>query len=70
MLKFQILFGAFLFLQAKVSAQTENCPDSRYLTWTRWFDRDDPSFTGDYETLNDLRKEGNTICPNPIATEC
>ena len=36
----------------------------------RWFDRDDPSFTGDYETLNDLRKEGNTICPNPIATEC
>ncbi|XP_059807593.1 uncharacterized protein si:dkey-205h13.2 [Hypanus sabinus] len=37
---------------------------------TRWFDRDDPTGRGDFETLTDLRKENpNEICSNPIACE-
>jgi hypothetical protein len=34
--------------------------------WTPWFDRDDPSVTGDYEGLADLIKEGNDICAKPV----
>nr|XP_043891842.1 mucin-5AC-like isoform X6 [Solea senegalensis] len=35
--------------------------------WTQWFDRDNPSATGDWETLKDLRKEyPGKICDNPI----
>ena len=38
--------------------------------WTRYFDRDNPSGNGDYETLHDLRREyPNQICPNPIAVD-
>ncbi|XP_073349348.1 uncharacterized protein [Pagrus major] len=34
--------------------------------WTDWFDRDDPTGTGDWETLYDLRKENpGKICPKP-----
>uniref|UniRef100_A0A8C6SRU7 WxxW domain-containing protein n=1 Tax=Neogobius melanostomus TaxID=47308 RepID=A0A8C6SRU7_9GOBI len=34
--------------------------------WTDWFDRDDPSGTGDYETLNHLQKEyPGKICKKP-----
>ncbi|XP_060115263.1 uncharacterized protein LOC132587077 [Heteronotia binoei] len=37
---------------------------------TRWFDRDDPSGKGDYETLPDLRKEyPDEICPYPLSIE-
>lgn len=32
--------------------------------WTPWFDRDDPSVTGDYEGLADLIKEGMIFVPN------
>lgn len=38
--------------------------------WTAWFDRDDTSGYGDYETLIDLRKEGKLICPKPVTVEC
>ncbi|XP_077396782.1 uncharacterized protein LOC144033004 isoform X2 [Festucalex cinctus] len=38
--------------------------------WTRWLDRDDPSGTGDYETLSDLHKENpGKICEHPIKIE-
>ncbi|KAL3979666.1 cell division cycle 14 [Sarotherodon galilaeus] len=38
--------------------------------WTEWFDRDDPSATGDWETLCKLRKENpGKICPTPAAIE-
>uniref|UniRef100_A0A3P9K1Z7 WxxW domain-containing protein n=1 Tax=Oryzias latipes TaxID=8090 RepID=A0A3P9K1Z7_ORYLA len=38
--------------------------------WTQWFDRDDPSGTGDWETLSDLLKQyPNEICPNPVDIE-
>ncbi|XP_062821910.1 uncharacterized protein LOC134294504 [Anolis carolinensis] len=37
---------------------------------TRWFDRDDPSGVGDFETTVDLRKEyPGQICSNPIEIE-
>ncbi|XP_078146134.1 uncharacterized protein LOC139927897 isoform X2 [Centroberyx gerrardi] len=35
--------------------------------WTDWFDRDDPSGTGDWETLSSLRSENpGKICSNPV----
>ncbi|KAM8725847.1 cartilage intermediate layer protein 2-like [Acanthopagrus schlegelii] len=38
--------------------------------WTGWFDRDDPSGTGDWETLSDLRRENpGKICPEPGSME-
>lgn len=38
--------------------------------WTDWFDRDDPSGTGDWEVLYNLRKENpGKICPKPIDIE-
>ena len=38
--------------------------------WTDWFDRDDPSRTGDWETLLNLRWENKqAICPKPMGIE-
>ncbi|XP_061684425.1 mucin-5AC-like isoform X2 [Syngnathoides biaculeatus] len=38
--------------------------------WTPWFDRDNPSGTGDYETLADLLKENpGKVCEHPIEIE-
>ncbi|XP_046887758.1 cartilage intermediate layer protein 1-like isoform X2 [Hypomesus transpacificus] len=38
--------------------------------WTKWYDRDDPSGTGDWESLSDLRRENRgEICARPIAIE-
>ncbi|KAK7882739.1 hypothetical protein WMY93_028913 [Mugilogobius chulae] len=38
--------------------------------WTSWFDRDNPSGTGDWETLVYLRKENpGKICGKPLAIE-
>ena len=38
--------------------------------WTKWYDRDNPSGTGDWEPLSDLRNENpGEICANPIAIE-
>nr|XP_033777276.1 cartilage intermediate layer protein 1-like isoform X2 [Geotrypetes seraphini] len=47
------------------------CPDSFCsVCTTQWFDRDDPSGYGDYETLSDLRTEyPGQICTNPIGIE-
>jgi hypothetical protein len=59
MVKFGILIGALLCLQSEsslVRVLQENCPATHHLTWTSWFDRDNPSGYGDYETLIDLRK--------------
>lgn len=39
------------------------CEGGKY---TDWYDRDNPSGEGDYETLNDLRKSHpEKICPHP-----
>ncbi|XP_078681206.1 uncharacterized protein LOC144916087 isoform X3 [Branchiostoma floridae x Branchiostoma belcheri] len=40
------------------------CPPCTH--WTAWYDRDNPSGTGDWETLTDLRKENpGEICLTP-----
>ncbi|XP_054872101.1 uncharacterized protein LOC118470288 [Amphiprion ocellaris] len=45
-------------------------PDDERRCWTEWFDRDDPSGSGDWETLSDLRKENpGMICRNPFAID-
>jgi len=38
-------------------------------TWTAWLNRDDPSATGDWETLSDFVSAGQ-VCANPTAIEC
>ncbi|KAK1889523.1 Cartilage intermediate layer protein 2 [Dissostichus eleginoides] len=49
------------------------CCDCQYyhirvnLCWTDWFDRDNPSGSGDWELLSDLRKENpGKICDYPV----
>ncbi|XP_061538148.1 mucin-5AC [Phycodurus eques] len=38
--------------------------------WTQWFDQDNPSGTGDYETLSKLHKENpGKICKQPVQIE-
>ena len=71
MVKFEILIGALLFIQSESSLMKRSrCPASQHFSWTAWFDRDDTSGQGDYETLVDLRKEGKQICENPVSIEC
>ncbi|XP_024146693.1 cartilage intermediate layer protein 2 isoform X1 [Oryzias melastigma] len=46
-----------------------SCPPpycSKKVCWTKWFDRDNPSGTGDWETLSSLRRENQgKICESP-----
>ncbi|XP_033504915.1 uncharacterized protein LOC117270972 [Epinephelus lanceolatus] len=38
--------------------------------WTKWYDRDDPSGTGDWELLSNLKKENpGQICEHPLYIE-
>uniref|UniRef100_A0A8C6SQ84 WxxW domain-containing protein n=1 Tax=Neogobius melanostomus TaxID=47308 RepID=A0A8C6SQ84_9GOBI len=38
--------------------------------WTGWFNRDDPIGSGDWETLNELKRENpGKICPKPLQIE-
>lgn len=38
--------------------------------WTDWFDRDNPTGTGDWETLNHHRYENpGKVCPKPVDIE-
>uniref|UniRef100_A0A8C2WGZ4 WxxW domain-containing protein n=1 Tax=Cyclopterus lumpus TaxID=8103 RepID=A0A8C2WGZ4_CYCLU len=47
-----------------------SCPSSFCtvkVCWTKWFDRDNPSGTGDWELLSSLRKENpGKICRKPL----
>ena len=36
--------------------------------YTKWFDRDDPSATADYEDLNYYPK--SQVCERPVGIEC
>ncbi|XP_038134605.1 cartilage intermediate layer protein 2 [Cyprinodon tularosa] len=49
------------------SQQVPGCSNPPHIQeWTQWFDRDNPSGTGDWETLDDLRKENpGQICLDP-----
>jgi hypothetical protein len=38
--------------------------------WTQWFDRDDPSGSGDYELLSNIRSAYPDVCENPAGVEC
>jgi hypothetical protein len=40
------------------------CP-SHLGSWSPWYDRDDPSGSGDWETLTDLRKQHPDLCDQP-----
>lgn len=54
------------YLVANLSQSTNLCPEC----WTDWFDRDDPTGTGDWETLYHLRKQNpGKICPKPADIE-
>ena len=66
------ILGILLAL-AHLTLQT-NCPNC-FVTqicgkykWTGWMDRDNPSGTGDWETVSDAVSMGG--CPNPIWVEC
>merc|ERR1712002_24673 len=49
---------------------TWGCEQKCNVYWTKFYDRDNPSGKGDWETINDLRNQypGQT-CDNPIAVE-
>ncbi|XP_065835629.1 mucin-5AC-like [Oscarella lobularis] len=46
------------------------CPCNSKGCWTDWLDRDDPSGTGDWEPLNDFRKEKYDVCSEPPEAKC
>lgn len=65
------LFGPDLSCALPPVEQEWTCDYPTHIQcWTDWFDRDDPSATGDWETLNDLRKDNpGKICPKPVDIE-
>ncbi|XP_034087472.1 uncharacterized protein LOC117556275 [Gymnodraco acuticeps] len=45
-------------------------PEMKPKCWTDWFDRDDPTGTGDWETFSDLYNDNpGKICPEPQGME-
>uniref|UniRef100_A0A3Q3GEX2 Cartilage intermediate layer protein 2-like n=1 Tax=Kryptolebias marmoratus TaxID=37003 RepID=A0A3Q3GEX2_KRYMA len=50
-----------------------SCPPDvcKEVCWTKWYNRDNPSGKGDWETLNSIRKKKSKkqICPEPIYIE-
>ncbi|XP_056284654.1 mucin-5AC-like isoform X3 [Pseudoliparis swirei] len=63
MLGVVIFCGLFFASQQQDGVAFKNC-------WTKWFDRDNPSGNGDWETLVHLHKENpGQICPKPAAIE-
>uniref|UniRef100_H2MC17 WxxW domain-containing protein n=1 Tax=Oryzias latipes TaxID=8090 RepID=H2MC17_ORYLA len=50
--------------RVRFSCTPPYCADTA--CWTQWFDRDNPSGTGDWETLQSLRRENpDKICEDP-----
>ncbi|XP_071945589.1 cartilage intermediate layer protein 2-like [Antedon mediterranea] len=71
--------SASVGLVCKNADQTDGyCRDYRvrfkcpcYYEWTPWFDRDNPSGTGDWETVTSLYYENpNQMCQNPVDIQC
>ncbi|XP_028296106.1 cartilage intermediate layer protein 2-like [Gouania willdenowi] len=55
--------------KVRFSCHPSFCDDGA-VCWTKWFDRDNPSGTGDWELLNDLRKKNpGQICAKPLLIE-
>lgn len=44
------------------------CPS--FADWSVWYDRDDPSGTGDWEHLYQLQIDDPDLCERPTAVEC
>ena len=46
-------------------------PICRNGNWTKFFDRDNPSGNGDYETLRDIIRENpRSVCSNSTGVHC
>uniref|UniRef100_A0AAQ4RFY6 WxxW domain-containing protein n=1 Tax=Gasterosteus aculeatus aculeatus TaxID=481459 RepID=A0AAQ4RFY6_GASAC len=64
-----ILAGLFCASSQRVALDTI-IPVDKEFCWTSWYDRDDPSGTGDWELLVDLWTEyPGQICNQPVAIE-
>ncbi|XP_036941600.1 cartilage intermediate layer protein 2-like isoform X2 [Acanthopagrus latus] len=56
--------------RVRFSCPPQYCGEEVTVCWTRWYDRDDPSGTGDWEPLSNLRSENpGQICDNPLYIE-
>ncbi|XP_036003224.1 cartilage intermediate layer protein 2-like [Fundulus heteroclitus] len=54
--------------KVRFSCPPPYCADT--VCWTRWYDRDDPSGTGDWKTLTALRNQNRgDICKQPLYIE-
>ncbi|XP_017267274.1 cartilage intermediate layer protein 2-like [Kryptolebias marmoratus] len=54
--------------KVRFSCPPPYCADP--VCWTQWYDRDNPSGTGDWETLSALRRRyGDEICKEPLYIE-
>lgn len=52
----------------KIELKERNA-DACKVSWTDWYDRDDPTGSGDEETLETLRVEYPEICEDPITSQ-
>ncbi|XP_017326314.1 cartilage intermediate layer protein 1 isoform X2 [Ictalurus punctatus] len=60
-----LIFGVILIATHAGAQDLE-----KRLCYTQWFDRDNPTGNGDYETLNDLRAEyPKKICSKPLTIQ-
>ncbi|XP_078597664.1 uncharacterized protein LOC144873843, partial [Branchiostoma floridae x Branchiostoma japonicum] len=59
--------GTFKYLEVRSTCVPRGPPPPTGCAgWTRWYDRDNPSATGDWETLGNLRRENpGQICAAP-----
>ncbi|XP_078131065.1 uncharacterized protein LOC144533525 [Sander vitreus] len=65
-----VAFVAGLFFESSQPECLTQFPLPKPECWTDWFDRDDPSGTGDWESLADLRNEyPGKICSKPVVVE-
>ncbi|XP_061775448.1 cartilage intermediate layer protein 1-like [Nerophis ophidion] len=66
MIRWLYVMIVFLLVGNEVQAKTPGS-SSPSVCWTKWFDRDNPSGKGDFETLSDLRREyPGYICQKPL----
>ncbi|KAM8831960.1 cartilage intermediate layer protein 1-like [Spinachia spinachia] len=69
MLSFAIFAGLFC-ASSQLVAPIPNIPVDEEFCWTSWYDRDNPSGTGDWELLVDLHREyPGQICKAPVAID-
>ncbi|XP_037332539.2 cartilage intermediate layer protein 1-like [Pungitius pungitius] len=69
LLSIAIFAGLFCASSQRVAPDAIIPVDQRYC-WTSWYDRDNPSGTGDWELLSDLWTEyPGQICNMPVAIE-